>query len=170
MKMPKDSLRQPKKNPVDLRFIATAAVIAALYAALTYASYPLSYGLFQLRISEALTILPFFTPAAIPGLFVGCILSNIGSPNGLIDLFVGSSATLLAAWLSYIMPHKLLVPLPPVVCNAVFVGVELHFVIQNTPVAVGMLWVAAGEIIACYGLGLLLLFALEKTKIRSVLR
>lgn len=167
--MQKNSLSNPKKKIVDTRFIATAAVIAALYAALTYVSalLGLGYGMFQLRISEAMTVLPYFTPAAIPGLFVGCILGNMLSPFQIIDIAVGSCATLLAAWLSRKMPHKLLVPLPPVVCNSVFVGTELHFVLPNTPLLPAMGWVALGEVAACYVLGLLLLFALERAKIRK---
>ena len=81
----------------SIRFISQAAIIAAMYAALTLSLYGMSYGQIQLRVAEALTILPYFTPAAIPGLFAGCIISNALGPNGLIDVIVGSLATLAAA-------------------------------------------------------------------------
>src|SRR5659263_72040 len=131
-----------------LQFIVTAATIAALYAVITIL-FPFSYGPVQLRISEILTVLPFFTPAAIPGLFVGCILGNIASPFGPVDIAIGSIATLLAACLSRIMPKKWLVPLPPVILNGVFVGTELHFLI-GLPLLPTILYVAVGEAIVCY--------------------
>ena len=106
----------------SVRPIATAAVIAALYAALTYVSAPLAFGQVQFRLSEILTVLPYFTPAAIPGLFIGCVLANVASPFGPVDIICGSLATLLAALLSRVMPVKWLVPLPPVICNAVTVA------------------------------------------------
>ena len=84
------------------RFIVEAAILAAIYAVITIILAPISYGQIQVRISEALTILPYFTPAAIPGLFVGCIVSNIFGGGGLIDIVFGSLATLIAAILSRI--------------------------------------------------------------------
>jgi len=144
-----------------------AAIIAAMYAVLTI-FFPWSSGQIQVRISEALTILPFFTPAAIPGLFTGCFIANILVPSGagVIDMIFGSLATLTAAYLSYKMPRKYLVPLPPVVINAVAVA-GIWKAVAGLPFFVTMAWVAAGEIIACYGLGYPLLLILEKH--RSVL-
>lgn len=152
------------KKPA-IRQIATAAVIAALYAALTYASAPLAYGQVQFRISEILTVLPYFTPAAVPGLFVGCILGNITSPFGLVDIVCGSLATLIAAVLSRRMPVKWLVPLPPVICNAVIVALELHFV-AKMPLLITMLYVGLGEAVVCFAGGLPFLLALEKVRRR----
>ncbi|WP_130861992.1 QueT transporter family protein [Bacilliculturomica massiliensis] len=136
-------------------FLIQSAVIAALYAALTLALAPFSYGVMQVRISEALTVLPFFTPAAVPGLFVGCLLANIIGPYGLADVIGGSLTTLIAAFLSYkLRGRPLLVPLPPVAANGLIMGCMLHYVF-GVPVALWacILGVALGELIACYGIG-----------------
>lgn len=143
-----------------------AAVIAAVYAVLTIALAPISYGMMQVRISEALTVLPFFTPAAVPGLFVGCLVSNLLSPYGLPDLIFGSMASLLAAAGSYLLRKRpILVPLPPVLANGILVGAMLYYVYE-VPVSlpVSILWVAAGEMLACYGLGYPLMRCLRKYK------
>ncbi|HHW32355.1 MAG TPA: QueT transporter family protein [Clostridiaceae bacterium] len=147
----------------SLRFIIEASVIAALYAALTILFAPISYGMLQVRISEALTVLPFFTPAAIPGLFIGCIISNIIGGNGIYDIIFGSLATLVAAILSYKIKKPYLVPLPPIIVNAIVVGFILFYVL-NMPLYATMVWVAIGETIACYGLGYPLIKQLEKYK------
>jgi uncharacterized membrane protein len=147
-------------NMKKIRFLTTAAVIAALYAALTYVFSFMSYGQVQFRVAEILTVLPFYTPAAIPGLALGCVLSNITSPLGPIDMLVGGAASLLAATLSRVMPKKL-VPIPPIICNAVIVGLELHFV-YNTPTVLNMLWVAIGEAVVCLAGGYVFMFALDR--------
>lgn len=155
-----------------VKFITTAAIIAAMYAVLTLAFSFSSYGLIQFRVSEALTVLPFFTPAAIPGLFIGCILGNLNSIFGPIDVVCGSVATLLAACLTRIMPNKFLAPLPPIVVNAVVVGIEIHYSalalhmpdVAQYGVVPSMLMVAAGEAAVCYGLGFPLMLALNKVK------
>ncbi|MDR2296593.1 MAG: QueT transporter family protein [Clostridiales Family XIII bacterium] len=149
-----------------LRFCVHAAVIGAAYAALTIALAPLSYGPVQLRVSEALTVLPYFTPAAIPGLFVGCFVSNIISPYGVVDAVCGSLATLLAACGGFLLrKRRILVPLPPVVCNAVIIGAMLYYAYGvNASLLANMLWVGAGEAIACYGAGYPLLRVLEKRR------
>lgn len=160
---------------LSTRSLVQAALIAALYTALTllatltpYGS--LSYGPVQMRISEALTVLPYFTPAAIPGLFVGCIISNIvgvasGVSFGAIDIVLGSLATLAAAYASYrLRRNRWLVALPPVVINAVVVGLELTYFVPLMPWWANILSVAAGQIAACYGLGTIVLLALEKRR------
>lgn len=150
------------------RFIVQAAIIAALYAALTLLPSPLSYGMAQLRVSEALTVLPFFTPAAIPGLFIGCILGNLASPFGIVDIVCGSTASLIAAILSRKMPSKWLAPLPPVIMNSLVVGTELYFLANTTShyaLYAVMLMVGAGEALVCYGLGFPFLLFLQKTKL-----
>lgn len=147
-----------------LKFMVQGALIAALYAVLTIALAPISYGQIQVRVSEALTILPFFTPAAIPGLFIGCVIANIYGGVGILDIIFGSLATLIAALLSWKMP-KYLVPLPPVIANGVIVGATLSYVYQ-LPLVETMLWVALGEAIACYVLGYLLLTQLDRVKDR----
>ena len=116
-------------------FVTEAAVIAALYAALTYicAVFGIAYAGIQFRLSEMLCVLPLFTPAAVPGLAVGCALANIVSTVNPADIVIGSLATLLSAWLTrkcrFIAAggYPLLSMLMPVVINAVFIGAELSF-------------------------------------------
>lgn len=148
------------------KYLAEAAVIAAIYAVLTFVLAPISYGAVQVRISEALTVLPFFTPAAVPGLFVGCIAANILSPYGLPDLICGSMATLIGAAGSYMLRKKpALVPLPPVISNGIIVGAMLYYVYEvPLPLILQMIYVAAGEIIACYAVGYPLMKYLNKYK------
>ena len=154
------------KQKSTTKAIAQAAVIAALYAALTVFIMPASYGVMQFRISEALTVLPAFTPVAIPGLFIGCVVANLVSPVGMIDVVVGSAATLIAAVCSYLLrDHKILVPPPPVIANAVLVGLELYYYYNvNFSLPACMFWVGIGEAGACYLLGYPLMLMLEKHK------
>jgi uncharacterized membrane protein len=152
-----------KKNS---RYLVQAAVIAAIYTALTLLLMPLSYGVMQVRVSEALTILPAFTPAAIPGLFIGCLVSNMVGPYGILDMVFGSTATLLAAFGSYYFRKKpLLVPLPPVIANGLIIGAMLHYA-YGVPLSLPacILWVSLGQAIACYGIGFPLLKYLQKRK------
>ena len=146
-------------------FIAQGAIIVAIYVAVTTAFAPISFGLFQIRISEALTLLPVLTPAAIPGLFIGAMLSNI--PMGIIDVIFGSLATLIAAIITYSIREKSrwLAPLPPILVNALIIP----FVIRYghgayAPIPFMMLTVGFGQVIACGVLGLPLLRAIEKHK------
>lgn len=143
-------------------FIVQAGLIAAIYAVITILLAPFSYGQIQVRVSEALTILPFFTPAAIPGLFIGCLIANIFGGLGIVDIVFGSLATLVAAYLAYHLRRSvILLPLPSVLVNAVVVGIILN-VLYALPLLASMLWVGLGQMIACYGLGLPLLLALKK--------
>ena len=144
-----------------LRYIIQGGIIAAVYAALTLITPIFSYGVGQVRISEALCVLPFFTPAAIPGLFVGCALANLGSPFGIIDIVCGSVATLLAAFATSKVKNKWLAPLPSVLLNGLIVGLMLAQVL-GYPWWAAILYVAGGQAIACYALGMPLLFALDK--------
>ena len=148
------------------KYLAEAAVIAAIYALLTIVLAPISYGAVQVRISEALTVLPFFTPAAVPGLFVGCIAANIMSPYGLADLIFGSAASLIGAIGSYLLRKKpLLVPLAPVISNGIIVGAMLYYVYEvPLPLIVQMLYVALGEVVACYAIDYPLMKYLNKYK------
>ena len=148
------------------KYLAEAAVIAAIYALLTIVLAPISYGAVQVRISEALTVLPFFTPAAVQGLFVGCIAANIMSPYGLADLIFGSAASLIGAIGSYLLRKKpLLVPLAPVISNGIIVGAMLYYVYEvPLPLIVQMLYVALGEVVACYAIGYPLMKYLNKYK------
>lgn len=148
------------KSISTIRYLAEASVIAAMYAALTIL-IPGGSGQIQVRVSEALTVLPFFTPSAIPGLFVGCLVANFFVGYGVYDLIFGSLATLLAAYLTRKMPSKYLAPLPPVLANAVIVAFVLK-ITANLPVFATMGFVALGEIVACYALGYPLLLLIEK--------
>ncbi len=147
-------------------FITQAAVIAAIYVVLTLAvnAFDLANGAIQVRISEALTVLPFFTPAAIPGLFVGCLLSNFLTGAPIWDVIFGSLATLLGAAGTYMLRRqKWLAPVPPVIANILIIPPVLHFA-YGLPGGIPffMLTVGLGEIISCGILGMLLLFLLQK--------
>ena len=163
-----------KRKVFSVRFLAESGIIAALYFVLTVAVAPLSYGQLQMRVSEALCILPFFTPAAIPGLFIGCVLANTFSMLGLFDIVFGSLATLVAAWLTYaigrsqqgdIGHRKWLLPLPSVIINAFVVGALLYY-LAALPFWISALYVGIGQAIACYALGIPLFFLLNKHKDR----
>lgn len=147
-------------------FITQAAVIAALYVVLTLAisAFNLASGAIQVRISEALTILPFFTPAAIPGLFIGCLLSNFITGCAIWDVIFGSIATLLGALGTYFLrKNKWLAPLPPILSNTIIVPFILIFVYGlEDALPFLMLTVGIGEVISCGILGMILLFALSK--------
>jgi len=140
-----------------------AAMIGALYALLTIILAPISYGMVQVRVAEMLMILPFFTPAAVPGLFVGCLIANLYGGYGILDIVFGSLATLLAAYLVTKIKNKFLAPLPPVIINAAIIGIVLHLVL-GLPLYLTVAWVGVGQMVACYGLGLPLLLLLEKRR------
>lgn len=158
------------KKRFTTRQLTLAAVIAAVYAVLTISLPMLSYGAVQIRFSEALTVLPFLFPGAIPGLFVGCVISNLFYAFGPLDVIVGSLATLLAAVWTSRVKNKWLAPLPPVVCNAVLVGGEIAWLESGGGAGFLPAWgfnaltVGGGELLACYVLGMLLLTALPKIK------
>ena len=142
-------------------FIVHAAVIAALYVVLTLLANALGLANYaiQVRFSEALTILPLFTPAAIPGLVIGCFLSNILTGCMLLDIIFGSLATLIGALGTYALRRfsKWLAPLPPIIANTIIVPFVLAYVYQfEGSIPYFMLTVGIGEIISCGILGLLL--------------
>ena len=147
-----------------LVFICQAAVIAALYVVLTYVFSAFASGVIQVRVSEALTILPAFTPAAIPGLVIGCLLSNTLTGCVLLDIIFGSVATLIGALGSYALRrHTWLVPIPPIVSKMIIVPFVLRFAYGATDAFPFMIaTVGAGEIISCYLLGMILYGALKK--------
>ena len=147
-----------------LVFICQAAVIAALYVVLTYVFSAFASGVIQVRVSEALTVLPAFTPAAIPGLVIGCLLSNTLTGCVRLDIIFGSVATLIGALGSYALRrHTWLVPIPPIVSNMIIVPFVLRFAYGATDAFPFMIaTVGAGEIISCYLLGMILYGALKK--------
>lgn len=154
------------KQTQTSKFWVQAAVIGSLYAALTLLLSPISYGVMQVRVSEALTVLAMFTPAAIPGLAVGCFFANFLGPNGIMDALIGSMATLLGAIGTYQLRHHFYwAPLPAVISNAVIVGLMLYYVygVPFSPLYC-IFWVGLGELISCYGMGLSLARFLQKRK------
>ena len=152
---------------LNVQFVAQAAVIAAIYVVLTLLFAPFSYGEVQVRLSEALTILPVFTPAAVPGLFVGCLLSNILGGCIVPDIIFGSLATLTGAVFTYLLRNqsRFLAPLPPILANALIVPFVLRFGYQvPLPIPFMMLTVGIGEVISCGVLGMILYAALHRYK------
>lgn len=153
-----------KKN--NVLFLTHAAMIAALYVVLTFLSnaFGLASGAIQIRISEALTILPYFTPAAVPGLFVGCLLSNVLTGCAFFDVIFGSLATLLGAiGTRFLCKRKWLSPIPPIISNMVIVPLVLTYVYELPGgIPYLMLTVGIGEVISCGVLGLLLMSVLSK--------
>lgn len=157
------------------RYLAHAAIIAALYVVLTEAAsmLGLASSAIQVRFSEALTILPFFTTAAIPGLFVGCLLANLLTGSMPLDILFGSIATLLGAVGTYLLSRstksgprpwqKWLTPLPPIIANTLIIPFVLAYVYQlEDTIPYLMLTVGIGEVISCGVLGLLLQKVLER--------
>lgn len=164
-----------KNRKTGTVYLVQAALIAAVYAVLTYALSPIAFGSQQIRFSEALTVLPVLTPAAIPGLTIGCVISNIGSPYGIADIILGALATFLAACCTRAARNIRIKNLPvlslifPVIFNGIIIGLEISYFLPESVSFFGFLasggGVALGEAISCYVLGLPLFAALNKTKI-----
>mgnify|MGYP000951941658 CR=1 FL=1 len=172
-------------------YLAKGAVIAAAYAVLTWlaALAGIAYGPVQFRFSEALTVLPVFTSAAVPGLTLGCLLANIMSGYGIYDMVFGTLATFLSALLTRALRRvrfrgiPVLAPLPPVLVNAAVIGLEITVVSSGK---LNLSWfqdpnwvlfwanalsVGLGELVICYGLGLPLIILIEKNeKLKALLR
>ena len=149
---------------INTLFIAQGGIIAAVYIVLTVvaAGFDLASDAIQVRFSEALTVLPYFTPAAIPGLIIGCFLSNIITGCALPDIIFGTLATVIGAFGTYALrKYRYLCPMPPVIANALIIPFVLRYA-YGIPGSIPffMLTVGAGEIIACYVFGLILLHAL----------
>jgi len=156
-----------KSKDPKVTWITQGAAIAALYVVLTLVFAPISFGPVQLRVAEALCILPMFTPAAIPGLFIGCLIANLLGGGIILDVVFGSLATLIGAVLGYMLrSNRWLVPLPAVIANALIVPFVLKYGygVVDVAVPVLMLQIAAGEILGCYVLGELFASALMKRK------
>ena len=145
-------------------FLVQAAAIAAIYVVLTVAFAPLSFGEVQVRFAEGLTVLPYFTPAAIPGLFAGCLIGNFFGGAIPVDILCGSLATLAGAVISRLLrKHKFLVPLPPIIANILVVPFVLFYGYGvNLPIPFLMLTVGIGEVLSCGVIGTILLLALER--------
>ena len=148
----------------NVLFLTQAALIAAVYVVLCVVFAPISYGEVQVRVAEALVILPYFTPAAIPGLFIGCLLSNLIGGSILMDVVFGSLATLLGAVGSYYLrKNKVLVLLAPIIANTLIVPFVLYYGYGvPLPIPFMMLTVGIGEVIAVAVLGTILLNVLNR--------
>lgn len=146
----------------SVKDITLSAMVAALYTALAFVFAPISFGPLQFRISEALTLLPFCLPQTVPGLFVGCLISNIIGGYGIIDIVFGSLATLAAAVLTARMPNVWLAAAPPVIINAVVVGFYIA-ILSETPMLLTMLYIGAGQAGVCYLIGVPLVSALKRS-------
>jgi uncharacterized membrane protein len=161
---------------LNTRRIAFAGVLAAAYAAITLASASLAYGPVQFRLAEALTVFCCFTPAAVPGMVLGCMAANLASFVSAWDFVIGSCATLLACLLTRAMSRRLeeqrwliwLIPLPTVLCNAVIVGAEIAVFFDDRAFlpawGLNALSVGAGEAAVMYALGLPFLYFLLKNR------
>ena len=156
-------MKRVQRNKV--LFIAQAAMIAAIYVVLTLIGASFAYGEIQVRFSEALTILPVFTPAAIPGVFLGCLISNILGGCILPDIIFGSLATLIGAIFTWMLRNrsKYLAPVPPIVANMIVVPFVLKYgYMVPLPIPFLMLTVGIGEVISCGILGMILYTALKR--------
>ncbi|MBR2528107.1 MAG: QueT transporter family protein [Blautia sp.] len=146
-------------------FLAQAGAIGAIYVVLTMIFSAFSFGEVQVRISEALTILPYFTAAAVPGLFVGCLLGNILGGAVLPDVIFGSLATLIGAYFTWKLRgrSRWLAPVPPILANTLIVPFVLRYAYGvNLPIWMMMGTVGLGEVISCGVLGMLLHTAISK--------
>ncbi|MBR4474847.1 MAG: QueT transporter family protein [Oscillospiraceae bacterium] len=154
------------KNKSTL-FLAQAAMIAALYVVLTFVFAPISFREVQVRVAEALTILPVFTPAAVPGLFIGCLLANVLGGAMIPDVIFGSLATLIGAFFTWKLRRAspYLAPIPPILSNTLIIPFVLRYAyLIEMPIPLMMLTIFFGEVISCGLLGILLYFALDKKR------
>lgn len=156
------------RSRVSVHRMTLAAVVAAAYAGLTLCLPIPQYGPVQFRAAEAMTLLPFLFPEAVPGLVVGCFLANLlGSPY-VLDWIFGTLATLLASLWTARMPNRYLAAVPPVVCNALIVGAEIAWFATRdgaaflSAFAMNAVTVGLGEALVCFLLGPLLLRALAQ--------
>ena len=148
-------------------FLTQASMIATFYVVLTVVFQAISFGQIQVRVAEALTVLPAFTPAAIPGLFIGCLLGNIIGGAALPDILLGSLATLIGACFTYLLRRKniALILLPPIISNSLIIPFVLRYTYGiNLPIIFMVGTVAIGEILSCGFLGIILFSALQKNR------
>lgn len=149
-----------------VQFITQGAVIAAIYVVLVLIFDTFSFGPIQFRIAEVLTIMPYFTPAAIPGLFVGCLIANIIGGGLIWDIVFGSIATLIGAVGTYLVrKNKWLVPLPPIIANTIIVPFVLKYAYGYDGLLVYFMFtVGLSEIIVCGIIGMALLTVMAKNR------
>ncbi len=166
MKTVSNTTMKTTMNDSRVTTMVQAALIAAVYAALTLPFAPIAYGPIQFRVSEALTILPYFTSAAVPGITLGCLISNILMGSPLPDVIFGTLATLIGAIFSRMLrKHKYLVCVPPILSNALIIPWVLKFAYgAEDLVPFMMLTVGIGEVLAVGVLGNILMLALERCR------
>lgn len=142
----------------NTRFLVQASLIAAIYTALCLILHPISFGFagIELRVSEALTLMPVIMPAAVPGLFIGCLLANLLGGATMLDVVFGSLTTLVAAVLTRKCRNRpVLAAFWPVILNAVVIGALLRYAYGVAmPLWLCMVSIGAGQAVACYALGL----------------
>ena len=172
-------MKTQNSHGLTVRGLTEGALIAAAYTALSLALAPLSFGYAQLRVSEALTLLPIFSPNAVWGVTLGCAITNAvgaatGANFGMADVIFGTLATLVAALITArlgkfrVWGLPVAASLPPVILNAVVVGLELWY-FTSAPLLVCMLGVGFGEVVSCCGLGLLLVKAMERAGVDKMM-
>ena len=146
------------------RNLVFSALIASIYVVLTLLLRPISYGPIQFRVSEALCVLPYFTPAAIPGVFIGCLISNLLGGAVVMDIVFGSLATLIGAIGSWLLRrNRWLVSLPPILSNTLIIPWVLKFAYGSEDLVwYMMITIGIGEILAIGVLGQLLISVLAK--------
>jgi uncharacterized membrane protein len=162
-------MKKSNKSTVSVRYLTTAAIIAALYVVFTGVSamLGLASGVIQVRLSEALTILPYFTSAAVPGVTIGCLLANLLTGAPLPDIIFGTLASFLGVLgASFLRKHKYLVALPTILSNAIIIPLVLQYA-YGVPDAFWylMLTVGTGEVISAGLFGGVLLHVLQKQKL-----
>lgn len=176
VRYPASKILKPKEKRIMFKTItaqkiAVGGIIAALYVVLTLVFAPISFGPMQVRVAEALTILPLFTSAAVPGLFIGCIIANLMGGAIAIDVVLGSAATLIGAAFGYMLrSNRWLVPIPTIISNTLIVPFVLRYGYGVADIALPLmaLYIFIGEIIGCYILGELLASAIIKSGVNII--
>ena len=172
-----DTISRKDKNKKLIRFVVFNGIIAALYVVLAYVFAPVSYGMIQARVAEAMTVFPIFSWGTIPGVTLGCLIANLINPENLgpVDIICGTLATLIAGLLSSFIgrKNKWLGLIPPVLVNGLIVGGYLPFLLLDTvtwqAVVISMASVAAGEAIVMIVLGIALVAVIDKTGLKRKL-
>ncbi|MDY2720418.1 MAG: QueT transporter family protein [Candidatus Faecousia sp.] len=153
---------------ITVRQLAFAGILAAVYAVVTILSAPIAYGAIQFRLSEALTVLCCFTPTAVWGMVLGCLIANLFSPVSVLDVVLGTGATLIACLLTRPIKKPWLVPIPTIAANALIVGAEIAFFTSDSAFlpAFGLnaLTVGLGEAVVMYLLGVPLFLYLRRSR------
>ncbi len=153
---------------MNTRNLVVNAIIAAVYAALTIALAPISYGPIQVRLSEFMTLAAFYNQRYVPGLTIGCLLANLYSPFGIIDMVIGTFATFIAVYTMRWAPNIYVAALFPVISNGLLIGAELAYMgalPDGMSTAAMMLYIAAGEFVAVGIFGIIIWKLMERTNI-----